>query len=244
MNKETIKAAREALDSLDDYARMNTGVDAIGPRSVLERFISEVERTTAPVTTHDTSQDWAKLDGAQAFHLIERHADGWAETGNMMESWLAARMAAAPAPIQQEPQAAQLAVITHAKAHSTTVVIKLMQDGKATCIYSADHSANGESIGVSDLPDSIFHIAKQAVEPCGGCGETDPANRCIGCRHPFSATPPALAGSQVQAAGDTRVKEWERACREIIDRCVAPDMYRNAREMLDRAVTEALRTFP
>lgn len=48
MNQEQIKAAREALDSLDDYARMNTGVDAIGPRGVLERFISEVERTTSP----------------------------------------------------------------------------------------------------------------------------------------------------------------------------------------------------
>ncbi len=44
----------------------------------------------------DTSQEWAKLDGATAFHLIERHGDGWADTGRMMESWLAARIAADP----------------------------------------------------------------------------------------------------------------------------------------------------
>lgn len=50
MNAEQIKAAREALDNMDDYARMNTGVNAIGPRGVLERFISEVERTTSPVS--------------------------------------------------------------------------------------------------------------------------------------------------------------------------------------------------
>ena len=45
MNSEQIKAAREALDNMDDYARMNTGVDAIGPRKVLEDFITEAERT-------------------------------------------------------------------------------------------------------------------------------------------------------------------------------------------------------
>lgn len=50
MNQEQIKAAREALDNMDDYARMSAGVDAIGPRGVLERFISEVERTSAPVS--------------------------------------------------------------------------------------------------------------------------------------------------------------------------------------------------
>lgn len=48
MNAEQIKAAREALDSMDDYARMNTGVDAIGPRKVLEAFIAEAERATQP----------------------------------------------------------------------------------------------------------------------------------------------------------------------------------------------------
>ncbi len=34
--------ALEALDSLDDYARMQTGVDAFGPRTALQRFIEQV----------------------------------------------------------------------------------------------------------------------------------------------------------------------------------------------------------
>lgn len=38
----TQQDAREALDSLDDFARMDCGVDAIGPRGVLERFIEQV----------------------------------------------------------------------------------------------------------------------------------------------------------------------------------------------------------
>ena len=37
----TIEQAREALDSLDDFARMDNGVDAHGPRGVLERFIAQ-----------------------------------------------------------------------------------------------------------------------------------------------------------------------------------------------------------
>lgn len=32
---------------------------------------------------------------------------------------------------------------------------------------------------------------------------------------------------------------WYRACMEIIDRCVAPDMYANARAMLEMALDAA-----
>lgn len=38
----SVAEASDALDALDDYSRMNTGVDAIGPRSVLEMFIRQV----------------------------------------------------------------------------------------------------------------------------------------------------------------------------------------------------------
>ena len=39
-----IETAREALDSMDDFARMNVGVDAHGPRGVLKRLIEDYER--------------------------------------------------------------------------------------------------------------------------------------------------------------------------------------------------------
>jgi hypothetical protein len=35
-------------------------------------------------------QDWKDMDGATAFHLIERHAEDWADVGRMMGQWLAA----------------------------------------------------------------------------------------------------------------------------------------------------------
>lgn len=38
-------------------------------------------------------QDWKGMDGACAFHLIERHANGWGDTARMMGAWLAANAA-------------------------------------------------------------------------------------------------------------------------------------------------------
>lgn len=35
-------------------------------------------------------QNWKGMDGAIAFHLIERHANGWGDVGLMMKAWLVA----------------------------------------------------------------------------------------------------------------------------------------------------------
>lgn len=40
MNIKQIARAREALNNMDDFARMSCGVDPIGPRKVLEDFIA------------------------------------------------------------------------------------------------------------------------------------------------------------------------------------------------------------
>jgi len=41
----------------------------------------------------DKKQQWAGMDGAIAFQLIERHADGWGEIGEMMNAWLRTNIA-------------------------------------------------------------------------------------------------------------------------------------------------------
>lgn len=35
-------------------------------------------------------QDWREMDGATAWHLIDRQADGWDDVRDMMEQWLVA----------------------------------------------------------------------------------------------------------------------------------------------------------
>lgn len=42
----------------------------------------------------DKEQHWISLDGATAWHLIERHADNWDEIGAMMEAWKRAHVLA------------------------------------------------------------------------------------------------------------------------------------------------------
>lgn len=37
-----------------------------------------------------TFQRWAGMDGATAWHLIDRHANGWGDVGRMMDAWLEA----------------------------------------------------------------------------------------------------------------------------------------------------------
>lgn len=38
----------------------------------------------------DERQQWKGMDGATAFHLIERHAESWIEIRAMMHAWLRA----------------------------------------------------------------------------------------------------------------------------------------------------------
>lgn len=49
-----------------------------------------------PDIHHDDPQDWAKIDPATAFHLIDRHAENWAHTGVLMERWARAWVKANP----------------------------------------------------------------------------------------------------------------------------------------------------
>lgn len=47
MTTPTAAEALAALEALDDYARMETGVDAIGPRGVLQAYIEHTAKAEA-----------------------------------------------------------------------------------------------------------------------------------------------------------------------------------------------------
>ena len=49
-----------------------------------------------PATRPENSQDWAGMDGATAFHLIERHSDNWSDAHMMMDEWRLANPFAQP----------------------------------------------------------------------------------------------------------------------------------------------------
>lgn len=67
-------------------------------RGVSIDLIARIERLTAvPEQAPSAEQEWAKVDPAVAFHLIERHAENWADAGRMMLAWRDANPAPATA---------------------------------------------------------------------------------------------------------------------------------------------------
>jgi hypothetical protein len=42
----------------------------------------------------DNAQNWLSMDGATAWHLIDRHANNWNEVGELMNAWLRANVLA------------------------------------------------------------------------------------------------------------------------------------------------------
>ena len=93
--EELRDAAQRARESVDSW-----------PAFLFDRAADELERLRAQVepltpTVEDiNAQQWAGMDGATAFLLIDRHAEGWAHCGRLMEAWRTAN--AAPAQ-QAEP---------------------------------------------------------------------------------------------------------------------------------------------
>lgn len=78
-------------------------------RKLLERAAEEIsarEEAATPcaaiptLTREEVSekQTWKGMDGAIAYHLIDRHADNWADVGLMMDAWREMNGAAAEAP--------------------------------------------------------------------------------------------------------------------------------------------------
>lgn len=93
MDSKQIARAREALDSMDDFARMSCGVDAIGPRKVLEDFISAVEGASQDVR--------AAFEAWNGPHYLSRNNTPGSDTEGYQSSftnraWEAWKASAAP----------------------------------------------------------------------------------------------------------------------------------------------------
>jgi len=80
-----------ANDSVGDEC--NCGADKANAE--IDKVITAIKEALAqpeqePVTVEDNSQQWKGMDGAIAFHLIERHADNLDDIRKMMGEWLSA----------------------------------------------------------------------------------------------------------------------------------------------------------
>ncbi|GEM_PF-1878155 len=77
---------------LDDVRRMLRD-----PAARIERAAAPAPKPVNLEAAPEGEQEWSKVDPATAFHLIERHADNWADAGRMMLAWRDANPAPATA---------------------------------------------------------------------------------------------------------------------------------------------------
>lgn len=107
---DIIRMAREAgFEVHDRKQQARVGMDAllgIDSTEKLERFaglvaapllqrIAELTGAQLPTVEDIESQNWERVDGAIAWHLVDRHAEDWAHTARLMHAWRDAAVAAA-----------------------------------------------------------------------------------------------------------------------------------------------------
>jgi len=86
----SIEAMKQALEPMRDAAFDEEGytinADLAEAYDTLRQAIEQAEKKEK-TTVEDNSQNWVGMDGATAWHLIHRHADGWGDVGKMMDEW-------------------------------------------------------------------------------------------------------------------------------------------------------------
>lgn len=91
---ESARAERE--DSVDRVATLFESMETPYLPDIANAIDGAAASSQPVQTVPDNMQDWKGMDGAIAFHLIERHADNWSDTGKMMGEWLSANQGSQP----------------------------------------------------------------------------------------------------------------------------------------------------
>jgi len=100
MSKEIMQQALTVLKAWDELIKYQYGGSSeamTAMQNVAWRTLDTIEGLETELANltpniEDASQDWAKLDGAVAWHLIERHAENWGDVGKMMDEYVAAKL--------------------------------------------------------------------------------------------------------------------------------------------------------
>lgn len=62
-------------------------------------------------------------------------------------------------------------------------------------------------------------MSEKKYTPCGGCGATEPIQRCLGCAHPFRPIETPMTGRWVNLS-ENYTEDWEiKYCRFADDKC-------------------------
>ena len=96
MSKELIERLREAAMLYTDKAAMDLNAAAsvieimVADRDALAAELRAVRGDQTPTTEDINLQEWKGMDGACAWHLIDRYAEDWSHVERLMNAWLEA----------------------------------------------------------------------------------------------------------------------------------------------------------
>jgi hypothetical protein len=216
-------------------------------------------------TVPDNSQDWAGMSGADAYMLIQRHADGWADVSKMMGEWLAANTppAAQPTPVPEgwklaldaavsalyfddssDFRAGLGAVIHHLDpqlagqmlAHPKAAYDKV-QAMLATPPAAAKAPVQPEHCGPSS---SVFGLAEMILSDCGCSSDYQPLlNRVAARIMGYIDTPPAAQPEQ-QDLADEVIGCFEAAEIEGLTAALANTTDEHLKDLVERRLMHAL----
>ena len=98
MTQEELKLVLEALKwchggepcgTAEAIAVVEKALANVATNDTSKEYVDEMQKQRHE-TVEDNSQQWKGMDGAIAFHLIERHADNLDDIRKMMGEWLSA----------------------------------------------------------------------------------------------------------------------------------------------------------
>jgi len=98
MTRDELKLVLEALKwchggepcgTAEAIAVVEKALANVATNDTSKEYVDEMQKQRHE-TVEDNSQQWKSMDGAIAFHLIERHADNLDDIRKMMEEWLSA----------------------------------------------------------------------------------------------------------------------------------------------------------
>lgn len=91
----------EMARECEENAAFIAACNPVAIRSLIERLeaaelkVKELRGDHVPTPDDISAQDWSGMDGAIAYHLIDRHGENWSHIGRLMHAWRDAAMEAA-----------------------------------------------------------------------------------------------------------------------------------------------------
>jgi hypothetical protein len=184
-------------------------------QAVADAINAAAPEPPAPGVGEEGAQNWQGMDGAIAFHLIERHAEGWNQVGEMMEAWRAANTPAPSAGVsvsEADPVLLKFYGVDNVPAliAAQSEHIEKLQDAARRNVKPWEDTFPPTLLpkylrdNGLPAPTPPTVVVVQTATFCPACGEATGNPECFIC----AATPPAPSAGVSVSEGEAMAIAW------------------------------------